>query len=91
MSDPMTNPARMNDDEQQSSLERQISDLKEQVSRLSAQVSNYTREEASAITGTMREHPAAVSSVLLIVGGACFALGWTLGSSQYEERHKGWW
>lgn len=90
MSDPVTNPTSMNSD-QRSSIEKQIADLRDQVARLSAQVARQTKEEAAALTTAMREHPTAASSLLLLVGSVCFALGWTLGAAQHEDRHRHWW
>lgn len=90
MSDPVTNPTSMSS-QQRSAIEKQIADLRDQIASLSSRLARQTKQEAGALTTAMRENPTATSSLLLIVGSVCFALGWTLGSARHEQQHRRWW
>lgn len=46
----------------------------------------YVQEEATSVAGVIREHPATAGTVLTVVGGLFFALGYLVGSSSFEQK-----
>lgn len=50
----------------------------------------YVRNEGAAVAQTAREHPAAVSTLVLTAGLAGVLIGYLLGSYESEPRRQRW-
>lgn len=50
----------------------------------------YVRKEGAAVAQTAREHPAALSTVVMTAGLAGIVIGYLLGSLESEPRRQRW-
>lgn len=58
----------------------------ETVKTKASDAAHYVQDEATSVAGVIREHPAATGTVLTLVGGLGFALGWLVASTSLEQK-----
>lgn len=61
-------------------------DTYETVRTKATDAAHYVQDEATSVAGVIREHPAATSTILTLVGGIGFALGWLVASTSLEQK-----
>lgn len=58
----------------------------ETVKEKAGDAAQYVQEEATSVAGVIREHPATAGTLLTVVGGLFFALGYLVGSNSFEQK-----
>lgn len=58
----------------------------EKVTESASNAASYVQQEASSVAGTIREHPAATTTLFTLIGAVGFALGYVVASSSAETR-----
>ena len=58
----------------------------EKVAHKAEKAAEYVQEEATSVAGVIREHPATATTLMTLIGGIGFALGYLLASSQIEQK-----
>jgi ElaB/YqjD/DUF883 family membrane-anchored ribosome-binding protein len=56
------------------------------VARSAGQAAEYVQEEATTVAGVIREHPATATTVMTLIGGIGFALGYLVATTTMEQK-----
>ena len=56
------------------------------VKEKASDAAHYVQEEATSVAGVIREHPGTAGTLLTVVGGLFFALGYLAGSNSFEQK-----
>jgi hypothetical protein len=58
----------------------------EKVADRASSAASYVSQEASSVAGTIREHPAATTTLLTFVGAIGFAIGYAVATASAESK-----
>lgn len=58
----------------------------ERVAESASSAASYVQNEASSVAGTIREHPAATTTLLTLVGAIGFVIGYAVATASVENR-----
>jgi len=58
----------------------------DKVTERASNAASYVQNEASSVAGTIREHPAATTTVLALVGAIGFAIGYAVATASAESK-----
>lgn len=61
-------------------------DTYETVKAKASDAAQYVQEEATSVAGVIREHPATAGTVLTLIGGIGFAIGYLVASTSFEQK-----
>jgi len=58
----------------------------EKISGRASDAASYVQSEASSVAGTIREHPAATSTLFALIGAIGFAIGYVVATASAESK-----
>ncbi len=58
----------------------------EKISGRASDAASYVQSEASSVAGTIREHPAATSTLFAVIGAIGFAIGYVVATASAESK-----
>lgn len=58
----------------------------ERVSDRASSAASYVSSEASSVAGTIKEHPAATTTLFTLIGAVGFAIGYAVASANVETK-----
>ncbi|MBP2548454.1 hypothetical protein J2858_001347 [Neorhizobium galegae] len=58
----------------------------ESVARSAGSAAAYVQDEASSVAGAIRQHPATATTLMTLVGGIGFAIGYLVASTSFEQK-----
>ncbi|MFN7093711.1 MAG: hypothetical protein ACK4P4_24565 [Allorhizobium sp.] len=58
----------------------------ESVARTAETAAAYVQDEASSVAGVIRQHPATATTLMTLIGGIGFAIGYLVASSSFEQK-----
>lgn len=56
------------------------------VARSAGNAAAYVQDEASSVAGAIRQHPATATTLMTLVGGIGFAIGYLVASTSFEQK-----
>ncbi|CAN7590461.1 hypothetical protein [Neorhizobium tomejilense] len=57
------------------------------VTERAGNAAHYVQNEASTVAGTIREHPAATTTLFTLIGAIGFAIGYVVATASAESKH----
>ncbi|CDZ54162.1 hypothetical protein [Neorhizobium galegae] len=57
------------------------------VTERAGNAAHYVQNEASSVAGTIREHPAATTTLFTLIGAIGFAIGYVVATASAESKH----
>ncbi|MEN3150294.1 hypothetical protein ABCW43_23605 [Neorhizobium sp. IRAMC:178] len=57
------------------------------VAERAGSAAHYVQNEASSVAGTIREHPAATTTLFTLIGAIGFAIGYVVATASAESKH----
>ncbi|WP_137129621.1 hypothetical protein [Rhizobium sp. FY34] len=58
----------------------------ENVARSANQAADYVQDEATTVAGVIRGHPATTTTLMALIGGIGFAIGYLVASTSMEQK-----
>ncbi|MGK6314494.1 hypothetical protein [Neorhizobium sp. DT-125] len=58
----------------------------DKVAERASSAANYVQHEASSVAGTIREHPAATTTLFALIGAIGFAIGYVVATASAESK-----
>ncbi|MCY1665193.1 hypothetical protein [Rhizobium sp. SL86] len=62
------------------------SEAYERMSRNAEQAAHYVQDEAVSVAGAIREHPATATTLMTLIAGIGFAIGYLVASTNLEQK-----
>ncbi|CDZ26172.1 hypothetical protein [Neorhizobium galegae] len=59
----------------------------DKVAERAGSAASYVQHEASSVAGTIREHPAATTTLFTLIGAIGFAIGYVVATASAENKH----
>jgi len=59
----------------------------DKVAERAGSAASYVQNEASSVAGTIREHPAATTTLFTLIGAIGFAIGYVVATASAESKH----
>ncbi len=76
-----------------SSLRTEIANLREllaektgRIAERAGEAASYVQSEATSVAGTIREHPAATTTLFTVIGAIGFAIGYVVATASAESK-----
>lgn len=62
------------------------SEAYDRMSRNAEQAAQYVQEEAASVAGVIREHPATATTLMTLIAGIGFAVGYLVATTNMEQK-----
>lgn len=67
-------------------MSEKTGEVYERVANRASTAANYVSSEANSVAGTIKEHPAATTTLFTLIGAVGFAIGYAVASASAESK-----